>query len=178
MKIFRDLIGIFVIYSMAFATPAAGASSKTSDFSKIKTYLNSKKKKSYSSLLRQMESSLPSGFYEKAMKNMKGSAGKKFFDFAKINNRYAYFRFNDSKITIRFKTKKGKTVFLANGIKINESDFRDMRVVQGKLMLAYIKGTLSKKRKTRTSFLDLIEWSKAFASTEELFGTSNRFQVN
>ena len=163
MEILKKLIGIFVIYSMAFATPVV-ARPKSSEFKKIKSYLNSKGKKSYRSLFSKMEKDLPSRFYETSIKRLKGKAGKGFFDSAKINNKYAYFRFNNSKILIRFKTKKGKMVFLANGIEINEEDFRDMKIVRGKLILAQIKGKANQKKGKKTSFLELIKWNQAFAA--------------
>ena len=164
MKILKHLICTFVVYSMAFATPVAGFSSNaSSDFERAKSYLNSKGKKNYRSFLMKMEKSLPSNFYEESMKSMKGKLGKGFFDSAKVTNRYAYFRFDGSKILIRFKTKKGKIVFLANGIEINEGDFKNMEVVYGKLLRAHIKGRLNKSKKTRTSFLNLMSWNQAVA---------------
>ena len=177
MKILKNLICTFVAYSMAFATPAAGASSNAaSDFKNVKSYLNSKGKKNYKSFLMKMEKSLPSNFYEESMKSMKGELGKGFFDSAKITNRYAYFRFDGSKILVRFKTKNGKIVFIANGIEINEGDFKNMKIVYGKLFRAHIKGRSNKRKKTQTSFLNLISWNQAFAEdTPDADGAKGRF---
>ena len=109
-----------------------------------------------------MEKSLPSKFYEKSIKIMNKIGGEGFFESAKINKKYAYFRFNGSKVVVRFKNKKGKKVFLANGVEIHEDDFKTMKTVQGKLLLAQLKEKSSHRNK-KISFLDLVRGDQAFA---------------
>ena len=173
---FRNLTGIFVVYGMIFVS-SAGAQSNVSDFERVKSYLNSKGKKSYRTLLLQMDKSLPSKFYEKSMKIMNKIGGEGFFESAKINKKYAYFRFNGSKVVVRFKNKKGKKVFLANGVEIHEDDFKTMKTVQGKLLLAQLKEK-SNHRNKKISFLDLVRGDQAFASVITEYGGTTNSEVH
>lgn len=129
---------------MGLSSPVAAQGPKDS-LGRVRMYVNSSGKKTFKGLVEKMEEGLPTNLFEEATKKTKGSDGKLWFDAAKIATNYVYLRWGDSKIFIRSTALKGKNVFYANGVAINESDFTNIKLVQSKLYLAFVRGLPSKK---------------------------------
>jgi hypothetical protein len=164
----RHLIKNFILvalsYSLSLSTPAAAKPSGSDNFIVVKNYVNSPGKKTFKGAFEKMEKDLPSNFYEQNIKKLKGDNGKMWFQAAKLADNYSYFRINNSKIFIRTTSEKGKTVFYANGVRIDDADLsgKDFRLAELKLFTAYAKGTA----KNKSALLDFLKSVSARASTK------------
>ncbi len=150
--LYKNLVLVVLSYSLALSSPASAQSSE--NYSAVKGYVNGSGKKSFKALFQKMDKGVPSNFYEEALKKAKGSEGSKWFDAAKLATNYSYFRIGNSKIFIRTSVEKGQTVFYANGLKITDKDFRDLKKVDNLLYLAYVAGYSAPKK---SAFLNLFE---------------------
>ncbi len=155
--IFKNSILVVLSYSLALSTPVVAK--PKDNFVVVKNYVNGGGKKTFKGLIEKMEGELPVTFYDQALKKTRGASGMQWFQAAKMANNYLYLRFNNSKIFVRVTEEKGKTVFYANGLKIHENEFRNIKSVQNKLLLAYFVGLPARK----SSMLDFFSTNKAFA---------------
>lgn len=155
----KNIILVVVSYSLVFAAPVSAKTVSASQFTAVKNYVNGSASKSFLDLTQKLEKDLPPKFYEVMMQRTKGANGKQWFQAAKIADNYSYFRFGDSKVFIRTAKEKGQTVLYANGLKIDQQDFKNLKAVENKMLYALVLGMSAKK----TSFLDLFEFKKSFA---------------
>lgn len=162
--LYINFILVVVSYSLALNPPVLAKQVSSADsYADVQAYVNGSGKRTFRGLVQKMEKDLPTNLYDEAIQKTKGVNGKSWFSAAKMASNYVYLRFIDSKVFVRLAIEKGDNVFYANGIKITESDFRDIKKVQNKLFIAYVKGLPASKK---TSFLNLFELNKAEANTK------------
>lgn len=153
----KNLIVVVLSYSLALSSPVAAKTNSLRTFDQVKSYVNGSSKKSFKGLIQKLELILPDKVYEDALKRMKAPEGSRWFDAAKIANNYSYFRILNSKIFIRTTEEKGQVVFYANGMKIKESDFRSMKLVENKLMMAFVAGYSAPQKNAFLTILNILE---------------------